>query len=250
MRMEAFVRFNLNRIANMADRAGRQTAPVTVVALGGGGLRDRTLDESGMAEVAARHGVDQLQFLRIVHPQGEFADFTPLLDRILRLKPTLVLVDRGVLARERSGLGDVEATLLALAGLWQGRDVLPDQVAIQYGRSCALVPAGAAPPAAGRDEGDLPGLPALTRFAGRAKAAGIPVLLLDPAPAAQAGEAAAASQAASQAAAQGLPVLRPAMTAQPAAAGCQEARAAWSAALMAGVAGTLAAPRTESAALP
>lgn len=258
MRMESFVRYNLNRIANMADRAGRQTAPVLVVALGGSGLRDRTLDESGMAEVAARHGVEQFQFLRIVHPQAEFADFTPLLDRILRLKPALVLVDRGMLARDRSGLGDVEATLFALAGLWEGRDFLPDQVAIQYGRSCAAAgaPATAArPPAAGKDA-DLPGLPALARFAERAKSAGIPVLLLDPAPALGndgAGNDAAGNDAAvpvSQAAGHGLPVLRPVMTVQPAAAGCKEARAAWSAALMTGVAETLAAPRTESAALP
>ncbi|SMH54199.1 hypothetical protein [Azospirillum agricola] len=244
---QPFVRYNLNRIDAVADRASRQLDPVTVVALGGTALRDSTLDESGMAALAARRGVGQLHFLRIVHNRAEFADFEPLLDRILAIRPTLVLIDRDLMLVERGVGEDLTRTLRALAGLPEGRAFLRDQTALQYRRACGE-PAEAEPPmAASADAAER-----VRAFMARAWAAGIQVALVQThgRPAPESGPAA------------GLPLWHSASAAADPAHYCPggpvgpDGRTAFSAWLAGGVANLLAAPpqvgrpRTEEASLP
>ncbi|HYH19408.1 MAG TPA: hypothetical protein VD995_12400 [Azospirillum sp.] len=134
---EPFVFFNQNRIAAMADRAWRTPGTAVVVALGGSRLRHATPDEGGMAELAARHGLPRLGFLRIVHDSADIGAFEPLLDRLVALKPALVLLDLDLMFRERRALATYRAYLDVLYGaLAEGRAYLPDQVAMQYARPC------------------------------------------------------------------------------------------------------------------
>ncbi|HYD66271.1 hypothetical protein [Azospirillum sp.] len=135
---EPFVFFNQHRIAAMADRAWRNPGSAVVVALGGSRLRHATLDEGGMAELAAGHGLPKLGFLRIVHDSADIGAFEPLLDRLVALKPALVLLDLDLLFRERRALASYQAYLDVLYGaVAEGRPYLPDQVAMQYARPCA-----------------------------------------------------------------------------------------------------------------
>lgn len=171
---QPFVWYNLNRIDALADRAARSLAPVTVVALGDTALRDSTLDEAGMTALAAKQGVKGLHFLRIVHNRAEFADFEPLLDRLLAAKPTLVLIDRALLTAEREVVEDLTRYARVLAGLPDGRPYLQDQVALQYRRSCAAPePAAQAPMAESADAAER-----VRAFMDRAWAAGIQVALV------------------------------------------------------------------------
>lgn len=244
---QPFVRYNLNRIDAVADRAARQLDPVTVVALGGTALRDATLDESGMAALAAKRGIGHLHFLRIVHNRAEFADFEPLLDRILAIRPTLVLIDRDLMLLERGVGEDLTRTLRALAGLPEGRAFLRDQTALQYRRACGETADPEPPMAAATDAAER-----VRAFMNRAWAAGVQVALIQtrgqPAPAA--GPTA------------DLPLWHSASAAADPAHYCPggpagpEGRAAFSAWLTGGVANVLAAPkqagqpRTEEASLP
>lgn len=133
---QPFVWYNLNRINAVADRAARAPDSVTVVALGDTSLRDSTLDEREMSALAAKRGIERLHFLRIVHNRAEFADFEPLLDRILAIKPTLVLIDHALLTAERGAAEDLARYLRVLAGVPEGRPFLRDQAALQYRRDC------------------------------------------------------------------------------------------------------------------
>lgn len=135
---EPFVFFNQHRIAAMADRAWRNPGTTVVVALGGARLRHATPDEGGMAELAAGHGLPKLGFLRIVHDAADIGAFEPLLDRLVTLKPALVLLDLDLLFRERRALAAYQAYLDVLYGaVAEGRPYLTDQVAMQYARPCA-----------------------------------------------------------------------------------------------------------------
>ncbi|CAO3413706.1 hypothetical protein [Azospirillum doebereinerae] len=134
---QPFVWYNLNRIDAVADRTARSLDSVTVVALGDTALRDATLDEREMAALAAKRGVANLHFLRVVHHRAEFADFEPLLDRVLAIKPALVLLDRDLLTAERGVVEDLTRYLRVLASLPEGRTYLQDQAALQYRRGCA-----------------------------------------------------------------------------------------------------------------
>lgn len=134
---QPFVWYNLNRVAATADRAARQTDAVAVVALGDAGLRHATLDEEGMAKLAEKHGVKGMQFLRIVHDNAQFADFEPMLDAILKLKPDVVLLDLDLLFTERRPFVDLRRYGTALTGVaMDGKPYLRDQTAIQYGKAC------------------------------------------------------------------------------------------------------------------
>lgn len=134
---EPFVTFNQNRITAMADRAWRNPGTTVVVALGGTRLRHATADEGGMAELAAKHGLPRLGFLRIVHDAADVERFEPLLDPLVKLQPALVLLDVDLLFRERRTLAAFRAYLDVLHGaLAEGRTYLPDQVAMQYARPC------------------------------------------------------------------------------------------------------------------
>jgi len=134
---EPFVWYNLNRVAATADRAARAPEAVTVVALGDSALRHATQDEEAMAKLAERHGVKGLHFLRIVHDNAQFADFEPMLDGILDMKPDVVLIDLDLLFTERRAFADLRRYGDVLTGVaLDGKPYLRDQVAIQYGRPC------------------------------------------------------------------------------------------------------------------
>lgn len=135
---EPFVRFNMNRAGAVADRLWRNPKGVAVVALGSTPLGHATLDESGMGKLAARHGIPALHFLRIVHETAQFADFEPLLARIVKLRPALVLLDLDLLFAERNDRYFFPAYLDRLADVVErGRPYRGEQVALQYDKPCA-----------------------------------------------------------------------------------------------------------------
>ncbi|CBS85606.1 hypothetical protein [Azospirillum lipoferum] len=175
-----FAWYNLNRIGALADRAARSPDSVSVVALGDTALRDATLDERGMAELAARRGVANLEFLRIVHPQAQFADFEPLLDRLVAVKPTLILIDRSLLTASRSPMDELERYGHGLMRLYRGQTHVQDQVALQYRRGCGPTPSAWL---TGGTPGAVTGSSATARqvraFIDRAWATGIRVALIE-----------------------------------------------------------------------
>ena len=135
---EPFVRFNMNRVGAVADRLWRNPKGVAVVALGSSPLRHATLDESAMGKLAARHGIPALHLLRIVNETAEFADFEPLLARIVTLRPALVLLDLDLLFAERNDGYFFPAYLNRLTDVVErGQPYLRDQVALQYDKPCA-----------------------------------------------------------------------------------------------------------------
>ncbi|MBP2309444.1 hypothetical protein GBZ48_34065 [Azospirillum melinis] len=177
---QPFAWYNLNRINTVAERAARLPNSVMVVALGDTALRDATLDERGMAKVAAERGVPNLEFLRIVHRQAQFADFEPLLDRLIAVKPTLILIDRNLLTASRGPVDELQRYGNGLMRLYRGQTYVQDQVALQYRRGCGPTPSawltGGAP-------GAVAGSTATERqvraFIDRAWAAGIRVALIE-----------------------------------------------------------------------
>ncbi|MCG5242164.1 hypothetical protein MCW82_20515 [Azospirillum doebereinerae] len=171
---QPFVWYNLNRIDAVANRTARSLDSVTVVAFGDTALRDATLDERDMAALGAKRGVANLHFLRIVHHRAEFADFEPLLDRVLAIKPALVLIDRDLLTAERGVVEDLTRYLRVLASLPEGRAYLQDQAALQYQRNCGT-PASDSQTAMGRSSDAAERVRA---FMTRAWAAGIQVALV------------------------------------------------------------------------
>ncbi|SMF83831.1 hypothetical protein SAMN02982917_5619 [Azospirillum oryzae] len=177
---QPFAWYNLNRIDAMADRAARNPDSVMVVALGDTALRDATLDERGMAKVAAERGVPDLEFLRIVHRQAQFADFEPLLDRLIAVKPTLILLDRNLLTASRGPVDELERYGHGLLRLYRGQAYVQDQVALQYRRGCGPTPSawltGGAP---GAVDGATATARQVRAFIERAWAAGIRVALIE-----------------------------------------------------------------------
>lgn len=273
-----FAWYNSNRIAATAERAARDLSPVVVVALGDSALRHATLDEPGMAALAAEHGVESLHFLRIVHDHARIEDFEPLLGEVLKLKPALVLLDVDLLFAERSdldGLRRYGSHLTDVAML--GRPYLPDQSALQYAKPCRAVgPQGWTDDAAKRRadrwvetrnaavrmNDDAPAFERVRRFADQARAAGAGIaLLLPPRPAAVeerlygAGNGyrpAALDRLSGQA---DLPLWRFPDSARKTTTFCRsgmlgpEGRDAYSAWLAGGIAERLSRPRVEEAAL-
>ncbi|OYD85865.1 hypothetical protein CHT98_03710 [Azospirillum brasilense] len=276
-----FAWYNSNRIAATAERAARAArdlSPVVVVALGDSALRHATLDEPGMAALAAKHGVESLHFLRIVHDHARFEDFEPLLGDVLKLKPALVLLDVDLLFAERSDLAGLRrygSHLTEVAML--GRSYLPDQSALQYDKPCRAVgPQGWTDAAAARwvktrnatvrMKDDSPAFERVRRFADQARAAGVGIaLLLSPRPAAVEERLYGAGNGYRPAALDrlsghvDLPLWRFPASALPkpakAAAFCRsgmlgpEGRDAYSAWLAGGIAERLSRPRVEEAAL-
>ncbi len=177
---QPFAWYNLNRIDAQADRAARNPDSVSVVALGDTALRDATLDERGMAELAAKRGVPNLEFLRIVHRQAQFADFEPLLDRLIAVKPTLILIDRGLLTASRGPIDELERYGNGLMRLYRGQTHVQDQVALQYRRGCGPTPSawltGGTPDAV---TGSSATARQVRAFIDRAWAAGIRVALIE-----------------------------------------------------------------------
>ena len=177
---QPFAWYNLNRIDAMADRVARNPDSVMVVALGDTALRDATLDERGMAKVAAERGVPDLEFLRIVHRQAEFADFEPLLDRLIAVKPTLILLDRNLLTASRGPLDELQRYGNGLLRLYRGQTYVQDQVALQYRRGCGPTPSawltGGSP---GAVDGSTATARQVRAFIDRAWAAGIRVALIE-----------------------------------------------------------------------
>ncbi|KAA0576065.1 hypothetical protein [Azospirillum sp. Sh1] len=177
---QPFAWYNLNRIDAMADRVARNPDSVMVVALGDTALRDATLDERGMAKIAAERGVSDLEFLRIVHRQAQFADFEPLLDRLIAVKPTLILLDRNLLTASRSPVDELERYGHGLLRLYRGQAYVQDQVALQYRRGCGPTPSawltGGSP---GAVDGSTATARQVRAFIDRAWAAGIRVALIE-----------------------------------------------------------------------
>lgn len=273
-----FVWYNMNRIAATADRAGRGMGAPVVVALGGPTLRHATLDEDGMAKLAARDGIERLQFLRIVHEHAQFADFEPMLGAILKIKPDLVLLDLDLLFAGRHPLADLRSYGSVVTGMaLEGKPYLADQIAIQYEKPCrAPDPNGRT--AAASDAGierrveearsvvaldpESPAFEAVRRFADQARAAGTRVALLHLRRPTAFEERmygpgnsylpAALARVNAQA---GLPVWRFPDTLHKAANYCRsgalgpEGRKAYSQWLSAGIAQVLSQPRVEEAAL-
>lgn len=93
-----FVRFNRDRLDRLAAEGG---APgrLTVVALGDSALKHATRDEADMADLGRKAGIPDLRFLRITYDAGIFADFHPLLDRVLEVRPDIVLIQMDFLFR-------------------------------------------------------------------------------------------------------------------------------------------------------
>ena len=188
---ETFVRYNMNRVGAVADRLWRNPKAVAVVALGSSPLRHATLDETAMGRLAARHGIPALHFLRIVNEPAQFADFEPLLERIVKLRPALVLLDLDLLFAERRDTYFYPAYLGQLGAMVeQGRPYVRDQIALQYERPCARRESpeweAAADPGRYVEEllgmldrrADSPAYPRVRDFAVAAQAAGIRVALL------------------------------------------------------------------------
>ncbi|KAA0573504.1 hypothetical protein FZ983_29660 [Azospirillum sp. B21] len=177
---QPFAWYNLNRIDAQADRAARNPDSISVIALGDTALRDATLDESGMAELAAKRGVPNLEFLRIVHRQAQFADFEPLLDRLIAVKPTLILIDRSLLTASRGPIDELERYGHGLMRLYRGQTHVQDQVALQYRRGCGPTPSAWL---TGGTPDSVTGSSATARqvraFIDRAWAAGIRVALIE-----------------------------------------------------------------------
>jgi len=177
---QPFAWYNLNRIDAMADRVARNPDSVMVVALGDTALRDATLDEGGMTRIAAERGVPNLEFLRIVHRQAQFADFEPLLDRLIAVKPTLILLDRNLLTASRSPFDELERYGHGLMRLYRGQAYVQDQVALQYRRGCGPTPSawltGGTP---GAVDGSTATARQVRTFIDRAWAAGIRVALIE-----------------------------------------------------------------------
>lgn len=177
---QPFAWYNLNRINAVAERAARTPGSVLVVALGDTVLRDATLDERGMAKIAAERGVPNLEFLRIVHRQAQFADFEPLLDRLIAVKPTLILIDRNLLTASRNPVDELQRYGNGLMRLYRGQTYVQDQVALQYRRGCGPTPSAWL---TGGSPGAVAGSTATERqvraFIDRAWAAGIRVALIE-----------------------------------------------------------------------
>ncbi|QCG87279.1 hypothetical protein [Azospirillum sp. TSH100] len=177
---QPFAWYNLNRINAVAERAARTPDSVLVVALGDTALRDATLDEPGMAKIAAERGVPRLEFLRIVHRQAQFADFEPLLDRLIAVKPTLILLDRNLLTASRNPVDELQRYGNGLLRLYRGQTYVQDQVALQYRRGCGPTPSAWL---TGGSPGAVTGSTATERqvraFIDRAWAAGIRVALIE-----------------------------------------------------------------------
>lgn len=237
---QPFAWYNLNRINALADRAARNFDSVSVVALGDTTLRDATLDERGMAELAAKRGVPNLEFLRIVHRQAQFADFEPLLDRLIAVKPTLILIDRSLLTASRGPMDELERYGHGLMRLYRGQTHVQDQVALQYRRGCGPTPSawltGGSP---GAVDGSSATAQQVRAFIDRAWAAGIRVALIEvhsrPAPRSN-GLIAAAS------------ATEPTATAAPACANREagvDGRSAFSAWLTGGIAGAVAGAQPD-----
>ena len=134
---EPFVRFNENRLRMAGDTLWRNPNAVAVVALGSSALRYATLDDKAMAALPAKRGVPALHFLRIVNDTAEFTDFGPLLERIVHLKPALLLIDFDLAFAERRQAYFYQAYLGHLAEVAESRrPYLRDQIALQYDRPC------------------------------------------------------------------------------------------------------------------
>lgn len=175
--------FNQNRIQAVAEKAQRSPGSVTVVALGPSRLRMATLDEREMADLGAGTGLDRLHFLRIVRDSAEFADFEPMLDEIVALRPAMLLLDIDLLFKQRRALVSYHGYLLRLVGtVTRGTPYEVDQVNLQYGRSCldaADDERRAAEEARHIDfRADSPAYARVRAFAERARAAGIRVALV------------------------------------------------------------------------
>ncbi|MGQ9365707.1 hypothetical protein [Azospirillum sp. ST 5-10] len=183
---DPFVLYNRNRIDAAAFHAQQTPDSTLVVALGTSRLRMATLDEGEMARMAAAEGLPPFHFLRISANAAEFADFEPLLDRIIASQPDLVLLDMDLLFRERRPLAFAKERLRAVADtLVGGPPFALDQVRQQYAKTCA-------PPAAGGvaafvdDQdwrfalaADSPAYQRARAFAERAAAAGVAVAVLE-----------------------------------------------------------------------
>jgi hypothetical protein len=268
---QPFAWYNLNRIDAMADRVARNPDSVMVVALGDTALRDATLDERGMTKIAAERGVPNLEFLRIVHRQAQFADFEPLLDRLIAVKPTLILLDRNLLTASRGPFDELERYGHGLMRLYRGQAYVQDQVALQYRRGCGPTPSawltGGSP---GAVDGSTATARQVRAFIDRAWAAGIRVALIEvhsrPAAPRSTGLIATASAAEPSAAPSGinLPLWNyddeDAIPATACGQASTDGRSAFSAWLTGGIAGAVAGAQpdrmpgrtvvTEAAALP
>lgn len=197
----SYLWYNTNRIHAAAERAARAmhardtdevetvsdpaTAPI-VVPLGDAALRNATLDERAMAALADRHGLQDMEFLRIVHDHAQFADFAPMLKAVLEIKPSLPLIDSDLLFTRRPVTSDLwhYATVLKGAAL-DGQPYLPDEVARQYEKNRPTATEDAARAvAAWRDPLDVstesPAFDRVKRFIETARADGVVVALVHP----------------------------------------------------------------------
>ncbi|HYD32717.1 MAG TPA: hypothetical protein VEB64_17890 [Azospirillaceae bacterium] len=129
-----FRRFNRARLDALA---AAPPLALTVVALGDSRLRHATRDEAEMADLGRQAGVGDLRFLRIVYNAGAFGDFVPLLDRILEVRPDVVLIQLDFLFRARAWDRNFRLYLRNL--MWsvtRGTPVFDDPWATQFDRPC------------------------------------------------------------------------------------------------------------------
>ncbi|WP_029007838.1 hypothetical protein [Azospirillum halopraeferens] len=184
---EPFVFHNANRIEAAADRAYRMPDSLLVVALGTERLRMATLDEAPLARLGRGEGLESLHLLRVTNDGAVFADFEPLLDRILAVRPDLVLIDLDLPFRERRLLAAMAEHARRLADRVEAEHPLParNQVALQYARTCAPPPDGGPAATAAEQESrytlaaDATAYERVRAFAERAAVAGTRVVLLE-----------------------------------------------------------------------
>lgn len=189
-----FVRYNRERVEAVAAKAAEAPGVPVVVALGASRLRHATHDEAAMAGLAASRGLPGLHFLRIVHNSGEFADFEPLLEEVLALRPALVLLEIDLLFKERRALPFHHIHLRDLMDVAMRGRSLPgegEQREQQYGKPCDRRDEAGWDHDPGRldrfarnvgremrFDADLPAYGRVRRFVERAAAAGVRVAIL------------------------------------------------------------------------
>lgn len=130
---DEFVVFNNARLEQFA----KQPARYKVIALGDSRLKYASLPDEELASLAARSKAD-MAFLRIVHNQGQFSDFEPFLDNILRARPDLLILQKPLLTRHRHSQRDLRNLQKFLVwaltdgeGTWNPAGL--DQYELQFG---------------------------------------------------------------------------------------------------------------------
>lgn len=135
---KAFQQFNLQRIAEFATRPSE----FEVVMLGNSRLKYATETESRLADMSRARGIN-IEYLRIIQEEAQFADFEQFLAPILELEPDLVLLQAPLLVMDRVDYWDwrqiqqlVVAAVRGDSAKWQ--PTTRDQHRLQFNTPCLV----------------------------------------------------------------------------------------------------------------